>query len=117
MSNARDISQIHAKNLIRAYVNFNGVGAIAIRESLGVSSITDHGTGTYSTNWDAGVFNTNTYAFVTFGRDPDSDPYMINNVASASAYGKTTGYASVRYNYDGTAYDSPEVNIIAIGGQ
>ena len=117
MSNARDISKIHDRNLIRGYVNFNGIGTVAIRESLGVSSVTDHGTGTYSPNWDAGVFNTNTYAFVTFGRDPSTDATMVNNVASASNYGKTTGYASVRYTYHGTAYDVSEINIIAIGRQ
>ena len=117
MSNARDISQIHDRNLIRGYVNFNGIGTVTIRESLGVSSITDHGTGTYSPNWDVGVFDTNTYVYVTFGRDPGDDSTMINNIASAAGYGKTTGYVSIRYNYQGTSYDAPEVNMIAIGGQ
>ena len=117
MSNARNLSKIHEKNLIRAYVNFKGTGTVSINESLGCSSITDHGTGTYSPSWDAGVFATNTYAYVTFGRDPGTDSTMINNTASASNYGKTTGYASVRYNYQGTSYDSPEVSIILVGGQ
>ena len=117
MTNARDISKIHDRNLIRGYVNFNGIGTVTIRESLGVSSITDHGTGTYSPNWDVGVFDTNTYAYVTFGRDPGTDPTMVNNVASASNYGKTTGYVSVKYNYQGTPYDVSEINIIAVGGK
>ena len=117
MSNARNISAIHDKNLIRAYVNFKGTGTVSINESLGCSSVTDHGTGTYSPNWDAGVFTTNTYAYVTFGRDPGTDLTMINNAASSSNYGKTTGYVSIRYNYQGTAYDSPEVSMILVGGQ
>ena len=117
MSNARNISAIHDKNLIRAYVNFKGTGTVSINESLGCSSVTDHGTGTYSPNWDAGVFTTNTYAYVTFGRDPGTDATMINNVASSSSYGKTTGVTTIRYNYQGTDYDSPEVSMILVGGQ
>jgi hypothetical protein len=34
----------------RAWVNFNGTGTVAIRESGNVSSITDNGTGTYVVN-------------------------------------------------------------------
>lgn len=117
MSNARNISAIHDKNLIRAYVNFKGTGTVSIRESLGCTSITDHGTGTYAPNWEAGVFTTNTYVYITFGRDPGTDATMINNVASASNYNKSTAGLSVKYNYQGTPYDTSEVNIVAIGGQ
>jgi hypothetical protein len=37
--------------LCRAWVNFNGTGTVAIRDSFNVSSITDHSTGTYSVNF------------------------------------------------------------------
>jgi len=58
----------------RAWVNFNGTGTVAIRESGNVSSITDLGTGYYTINFttampDANysiVGNTNGYDFVTF---------------------------------------------------
>jgi len=58
----------------RAWVNFNGSGTVAIRESGNVSSITDLGTGYYTINFttampDANysiVGNTNGYDFVTF---------------------------------------------------
>ena len=33
---------------VRAWVNFNGTGTIAIRDSGNVSSLTDHGTGIYT---------------------------------------------------------------------
>jgi len=36
--------------LCRAWVNFNGTGAVAIRGSYNVSSITDGGTGDYTVN-------------------------------------------------------------------
>lgn len=36
--------------LCRAWVNFNGTGTVAIRDSFNVSSITDNGTGHYTIN-------------------------------------------------------------------
>jgi hypothetical protein len=35
----------------RAWVNFNGSGTVAIRDSKNVSSITDNGTGNYTVNF------------------------------------------------------------------
>ena len=39
------------KNAVNAWVNFNGTGTVAIRESYNVSSITDNGTGDYTVNF------------------------------------------------------------------
>jgi hypothetical protein len=36
---------------VRAWVNFNGTGTVAIRDSGNVSSITDNGTGNYTANF------------------------------------------------------------------
>jgi len=36
--------------LCRAFVNFNGSGAVAIRSNFNVNSITDNGTGDYTVN-------------------------------------------------------------------
>jgi len=36
----------------RAWVNFNGTGTVAIRDSFNVSSITDRGTGNYTVNFE-----------------------------------------------------------------
>jgi hypothetical protein len=38
---------------VQAFVNFNGTGTVAIRNSAGVGSITDLGTGTYQVNWSS----------------------------------------------------------------
>lgn len=43
----------------KAWVNFNGVGTVAIRGSYNVSSITDQGTGIYDINYDINMSNTN----------------------------------------------------------
>jgi len=36
---------------LKAWVNFNGAGTVAIREALNVSSITDNGTGSFTLNF------------------------------------------------------------------
>ncbi|WFP74494.1 hypothetical protein [Mesorhizobium sp. WSM4906] len=47
----------------RAWVNFDGTGTIAIRDSHNVSSITDNGTGAYTVNFASAMPNAN-YAVV-----------------------------------------------------
>ena len=46
----------------KAWVNFNGTGAIAARNSLNLSSLTDHGDGQYGITY-ASAFDAVTYAF------------------------------------------------------
>jgi len=43
----------------RAWVNFNGTGTVAIRDSGNVSSITDNGTGNYTVNLDVAMPDAN----------------------------------------------------------
>lgn len=57
-----------------AWVNFNGTGTVAIRDSKNVSSITDIGTGDYTINFSSAFLNTNYAALITWG-------------GTASAYG------------------------------
>ena len=58
--------------LAKAWVNFNGTGTVAIRAAGNVSSITDNGTGDYTVNFIAAMFD--------------------NNYAISVAYGTTVGY-------------------------
>jgi hypothetical protein len=46
----------------KAWVNFNGTGTVAIRDSYNVESITDHGTGQYTINYRKPMNNIN-YSF------------------------------------------------------
>ena len=43
----------------KAWVNFNGTGTVAIRDSYNVSSVTDNGTGDYTVNFTASMGNSN----------------------------------------------------------
>ena len=55
---------------VRAWVNFNGTGTVAIRASYNVSSITDNGTGDYTVNFTTAMTDRN---------------YSINATANFSA--------------------------------
>ena len=46
----------------KAWVNFNGTGTVAIRQSYNVSSITDNGTGDYTVNFTNAMTDAN-YGF------------------------------------------------------
>jgi len=45
--------------LSRAFVNFNGSGAVAIRSNFNVNSISDLGTGTYTANFSNALTDSN----------------------------------------------------------
>jgi hypothetical protein len=57
----------------RAWVNFNGTGTVAIRESGNVSSITDNGTGNYTVNFATAMPDAN-YAAVMSSADAARNP-------------------------------------------
>ena len=42
----------------KLWVNWNGTGTVAIRDSFNVSSITDEGTGSYTVNFSTNMSNT-----------------------------------------------------------
>ncbi len=46
-------------NAVKAWVNFNGTGTVAIRASFNVSSITDNGTGDYTVNFATALADAN----------------------------------------------------------
>jgi len=65
----------------KAWVNFNGTGTVAIRESYNVSSITDNGTGSYTVNYTTPMADA-TYA------------YTANHTGYAGNIGWTFPYTS-----------------------
>lgn len=52
-----------------AWVNFNGTGTIAIRDSVNVASLTDSGTGDYRVNFTDNMNNTNYTSTTGFTAD------------------------------------------------
>jgi hypothetical protein len=47
------------KRMAKAWVNFNGTGTVAIRDSYNVNSISDLGVGSYTINFTANMANVN----------------------------------------------------------
>ncbi len=50
---------INQARVAKAWVNFNGSGTVAIRDSYNVGSITDNGTGIYTVNFSTAMTDTN----------------------------------------------------------
>jgi hypothetical protein len=61
--NARVNGGTHQLNTVKAWVNFNGTGTVAIRASLNVTSITDNGAGDYTVNLTTALADTNYAVF------------------------------------------------------
>lgn len=54
-------------NAVKAWVNFNGTGTVAIRASYNVTSITDNGTGDYTVNFTNAMTDANYSAVWNIG--------------------------------------------------
>jgi len=98
----------------RAWVNFNGTGAVAIRESGNVSSITDNGTGDYTVNFTTAMPDTN-YASVCGSSTISGGAlnYSFGPVVPSVSAPTTTSRRFVREGSNGAASD-PENAEIAI---
>ena len=69
----------------RAWVNFNGTGTVAIRQSFNVSSITDNGVGDYTVNFATAMVDANYCVSYTGGFKPGVDGRTCNVVNSDAA--------------------------------
>ena len=75
-----------ARGIAKAWVNFNGTGTIAARDSENVSSLTDNGTGQYTINF-SNAFGATDYAVVA-GNGSNAAANTVsntNNITSASS--------------------------------
>ena len=78
---------VSAANSLRAWVNFNGTGTVAIRGSGNVTSITDNGTGDYTVNFTTAMPDVN-YATAVGG----SRALVTNDYAfQAQIWSQSTG--------------------------
>lgn len=99
-SDGRGLSQFTAK----AWVNFNGTGTLAIRDSHNVSSVTDNGTGNYTVNFTNNMANTNYSA--------------VANSNGSSGWTVTDSHAvgSLRtLYYNSGGIDTSEINVQVFG--
>lgn len=68
----------------RAWVNFNGTGTVAIRQSFNVSSITDNGVGDYTVNFTTAMPDANYASTVSAGRLSDKNTTAV--IANQATY-------------------------------
>lgn len=99
---------------VKAWINFNGEGTIATRDSLNVSSITDNATGKYtidlSNNMDNGNYS------ITIGGGSDTY-YSVVPTAGSSGHTYTTSTSQFKMTgtYQGTFYDLDMLSALIFG--
>jgi hypothetical protein len=91
----------------RAWVNFNGSGTVAIRESGNVSSITDNATGDYTINFSTAMPDAN-YAFHSICGDDNNNDIVIISPFKNGSFGTTSASIWVLSD-DSGAVDSPNI--------
>lgn len=100
----------------RAWVNFNGTGTVAIRDSGNVSSITDNGTGNYTVNFTTAMPDAN-YAVslqnTGFSLANIGGNIVIAGTATGGANLKSTTQLQLQTFANTTGiYDYAEINCI-----
>ena len=69
---------------VRAWVNFNGTGTVAIRESGNVSSITDNAAGDYTVNFTTAMPDVNYAVCISAGQNGAIDREELNTLTVSS---------------------------------
>ena len=93
----------------RAWVNFNGTGTVAIRDSGNVSSITDNGTGNYTVNFTTAMSDVNYFPAMSGGRADSTSlgigQFNTGQRTTSSVYLFTSGNTggALDYNLVGVA--------------
>ena len=96
-------STLYKGYFCRAWVNFNGVGTVAIRASGNVSSITDNGTGNFGVNFTTAMPDTS-YSVTVTNQDVAAGTQIykiLGSTASSGTFEYTTSAVRI-----GAAYDS-----------
>jgi hypothetical protein len=92
----------------KAWVNFNGDGTVAIRESGNVSSITDNGTGDYTVNLTTALPDANLSVVGSTGEQTntsDTNRLLVVNIFANNAVRITTfvGTTAAKTNFSAVA--------------
>jgi len=108
-----------ASGTAKAWVNFDGSGTVAIRDSFNVASLTDNGTGDYTITFTNALANAN-YAVAgtvgTTGSTGASDLFLAGGRQTAySSLRSTTAARFASTNAAGSAEDGAIVSAIIIG--
>lgn len=97
---------------IKAWVNFNGTGTVAIRASSNVTSITDNNTGNYTINFTSALADAN-FCVTGAAKLTDNNTAASNNL-SVAPYSFTTTAVSIMIIDGGGAARDPAITGVAI---
>lgn len=97
---------------IRAWVNFNGTGTVAIRADENVSSITDNGTGLYTINFTNAMPDANYSLNGTTQRDTNTGNNPTTFALQHLASPLTTTSAAIRTAVVGTNANTDSVQVL-----
>lgn len=97
----------------KAWVNFNGQGTIALRDSYNVSSLTDNGTGTYTVSYTSSFANAN---YTHSGMSGLGNTSLNNISQNFTTYPPSTGSAVYQTTYaNGNLWDASFVGAAVMG--
>ena len=95
---------LHKQSAAKAWVNFNGTGTVAIRDSFNVSSLTDNGTGDYTVSLSNSMADANYTHGGMAGMDISS---LLNVSQNRNTYPPTASTSRYEITYVNlTKYDS-----------
>ena len=94
---------------VKAWVNFNGTGTVAIRASYNVTSITDNGTGDYTVNMTTALQDAN-YA-VTLGVSNGTSGTSAIQIFNGGTYSTTAVRLATYRTETGNSVDMAICNV------
>lgn len=103
------------KQMCKAWVNFNGTGTPAIRDSHNVSSITDNGVGDYSINFATALANAN-YAPTLSARAQAAGATSPMTVEENISTAPSTTSLRIIAKQNATPLDSAAIHVHIFGG-
>jgi len=89
----------------KAWVNFNGVGTVAIRDDFNVNTVGDNGTGNYTVNFSNSLGNTNYSISGMAGEDQDNGGNRMIGIRLVAA----DNASFMAFTYTGSVNDLPRL--------
>lgn len=112
-SNSSTPSEV-ANGRAKAWINMNGQGTIAIKDSYNISSITDNGTGDYSITFTSAMANANyayAYGLTYTSATRESVIQLYPNTQATTGFRILTGFSYT----SPSSLDVPSVSVIILG--
>jgi hypothetical protein len=99
----------------KAWVNFNGQGTVAIRDSYNVSSVTDNTTGQYTINFSNNMANANYCAVANMSVNVDGTSAAIDSDVALRNYA-TSSVKFLAYSGSGGGWTDPAIGTVQVFG-